>query len=53
MGFDALMRSAQVKHAFPMHMWEKYDTVEKLRNMRKFNVSQGLCMGLLLSTVEN
>ena len=33
MGFDALMRSAQVKHAFPMHMWEKYDTVEKLRHM--------------------
>ena len=33
MGFDALMRSAQVKHAFPMHMWEKYDTVDKLRHM--------------------
>ena len=33
MGFDALMRSAQVKHAFPMHMWDKYDTVEKYRAM--------------------
>lgn len=33
MGFDALMRSAQVQHAFPMHMWEKYDTVTKLRQM--------------------
>ena len=33
MGFDALMRSARVKAAFPMHMWEKYDTVDKLREM--------------------
>ena len=33
MGFDALMRSAQVKNAFPMHMWDKYDTVEKYRAM--------------------
>ena len=33
MGFDALMRSAQVKTAFPMHMWEKYEYVEKLRQM--------------------
>ncbi|MBR4579321.1 MAG: MBL fold metallo-hydrolase [Oscillospiraceae bacterium] len=33
MGFDALMRSAQVKAAFPMHLWERYDTIEKLRQM--------------------
>jgi len=33
MGFDALMRSARVKTAFPMHMWEKYDIVTKLRQM--------------------
>ena len=33
MGFDALMRSAQVKEAFPMHMWDKYDVVEKYRAM--------------------
>ena len=32
---------------------ELTELTEKLRNMRKFNVSQGLCMGLLLSTVEN
>ena len=37
MGFDALMRSAQVKAAFPMHMWGRYDTVQKLRQM---NVSE-------------
>ena len=30
MGFDALMRSARVKHAFPMHMWERYEYIEKL-----------------------
>jgi L-ascorbate metabolism protein UlaG (beta-lactamase superfamily) len=29
-GFDALMRTAHVKTAFPMHMWDRYDTVEKL-----------------------
>jgi len=34
MGFDALMRSAQVKMAFPMHMWEKYEYIEKLRQMK-------------------
>ena len=30
MGFDALMRTAHVKRAYPMHMWDRYDTVEKL-----------------------
>ena len=33
MGFDALMRTARVRRAFPMHMWEKYDTVSKLLQM--------------------
>ena len=33
MGFDALMRSAQVKHAFPMHMWERYDYTDTLIGM--------------------
>ena len=33
MGFDALMRTCDVKMAFPMHMWDKYDYVEKLRQM--------------------
>ena len=33
MGFDALMRTARVRYAFPMHMWEKYDTVTKLLQM--------------------
>ena len=32
---------------------ELTELTEKLRSMRKFNVSQGLCMGLLLSTVED
>ena len=30
LGFDALMRAARVKHAFPMHMWERYEYIEKL-----------------------
>lgn len=30
LGFDALMRMADVKTAFPMHMWEQYDTVGRL-----------------------
>jgi len=33
MGFDALMRSCNVKMAFPMHMWEHYDYVDKFRQM--------------------
>ena len=33
MGFDALMRSAHVKMAFPMHMWEKYEYIATLRGM--------------------
>jgi len=32
---------------------ELTELTEKLRSMRKYNVSPGLCMGLLLSTVEN
>ena len=34
MGFDALMRSAHVKMAFPMHMWEKYEYIDKLRQLQ-------------------
>lgn len=33
MGFDALMRTAQVQKAFPMHLWERYETVTKLLQM--------------------
>ena len=33
MGFDALMRSCDVKMAFPMHMWGHYEYIEKLRGM--------------------
>ena len=31
MGFDAFMRTARVKQAFPMHMWDRYDYIQKLR----------------------
>ena len=30
MGFDAFMRTARVKQAFPMHMWDRYDYIQKL-----------------------
>lgn len=33
MGFDALMRSTHVKMAFPMHMWEEYGYIQKLREL--------------------
>lgn len=33
LGFDAVMRSVHVKMAFPMHMWEKYEYIPKLREM--------------------
>ena len=33
MGFDAFMRTAKVKQAFPMHMWERYDYIQKLRSL--------------------
>ncbi|MCI9614631.1 MAG: MBL fold metallo-hydrolase [Dorea sp.] len=31
-GFDYFMRHTQTTHAFPMHMWRKYETCEKLLN---------------------
>lgn len=31
LGFDAVMRAARVEHAFPMHMWGKYETISRLR----------------------
>ena len=33
MGFDAMMRSADIRKAFPMHMWEKYEYISKLKAM--------------------
>lgn len=33
LGFDAVMRAARVEHAFPMHMWGKYDTIARLREL--------------------
>lgn len=30
LGFDSLMRTADVRHAFPMHMWRDYDVVNRL-----------------------
>ena len=33
MGFDAYMRSAEIKTAFPMHLWGHYEYVSKLRQM--------------------
>ena len=33
LGFDALMRSARVKAAFPMHMWDGYEYIEKLKEL--------------------
>ncbi len=33
MGFDAFMRTARVKKAFPMHMWDRYDYIENLRRL--------------------
>ena len=33
MGFDAVMRTAEVGMAFPMHMWEKYGYIDSLRDM--------------------
>ena len=33
MGFDAFMRTARVKQAFPMHMWDRYDYIQKLKNL--------------------
>ena len=33
MGFDALMRTAHVQRAFPMHMWDRYEYTDTLRGM--------------------
>ena len=33
LGFDALMRTAHVAHAFPMHMWGKYEYTDTLMGM--------------------
>ena len=33
MGFDAMMRSADIRKAFPMHMWEKYEYIPKFKAM--------------------
>ena len=33
LGFDALMRTARVHKAFPMHMWERYEYTDTLRGM--------------------
>ena len=33
MGLDAMMRTADIRKAFPMHMWEKYEYIEKLKSM--------------------
>ena len=33
MGFDALMRTAHIARAFPMHMWGKYEIADTLAGM--------------------
>lgn len=33
MGFDAMMRSADIRKAFPMHLWEQYETIEKFKSL--------------------
>ncbi len=33
MGFDALMRTARVQTAFPMHMWDRYEITDTLCGM--------------------
>ena len=33
MGFDAMMRTADVRRAFPMHMWEQYESIAKFKAM--------------------
>ncbi len=33
MGFDAMMRSADIRRAFPMHMWEQYEYIPKFKAM--------------------
>ncbi len=33
LGFDALMRSVHVSMAFPMHMWDRYEYIEKFCGM--------------------
>lgn len=33
MGFDAVMRTANIEKAFPMHMWDKLEYIPKLRKM--------------------
>ena len=33
MGFDALMRTAHIARAFPMHMWGKYEITDTLAGM--------------------
>ena len=33
MGMDAVMRASDVRRAFPMHMWDRYEYIEKLRQM--------------------
>lgn len=32
-GFDAMMRTADIQNAFPMHMWDDYETVDRLRRL--------------------
>lgn len=32
-GFDYFMRNCEVKVAFPMHLWEKYEVIDKLKKM--------------------
>jgi len=33
-GFDYFMRNCNVKVTFPMHMWEKYEIIDKIKNMQ-------------------
>ena len=35
LGFDAFMRTARVKQAFPMHMWDRYDIIGKFRALEE------------------
>ena len=33
MGFDAMMRTADIQKAFPMHMWEQYEYISRFKAM--------------------
>lgn len=33
LGFDYFMKNCSVKIAFPMHLWDNYETIDKLKNM--------------------